>query len=103
GRQMIDDGRACDGAAIAAERVVALLVGRDEENLASHCRLLRLSAVPSLAPESTHAEIARNVASLMTHPAVSGQAEAAPAIEFRSVRADRVRRRFKFTGSVLIS
>jgi hypothetical protein len=34
--QSVDDRRAGDSAAVAAERVVTLLVGCDEENLATH-------------------------------------------------------------------
>ena len=36
GGERVGDGRAGDGAAVAAERVEALLIGRDEQDLATH-------------------------------------------------------------------
>ena len=58
-RERVDHRRARDLAAVAPERVVALLVGRDEQDLAAHqdasnCRLSSRSALP-VAPPITKA------------------------------------------------
>ena len=50
GGEAVDDRRAGERAAVAAERVVALLVGGDEQDLAAHQRvLLGCSRIPSAA------------------------------------------------------